>query len=122
MLKAAPAIQTKVVWAGVYGGHYDIIVFFSQKPKRSSLKELQKSYFITPGNYPKGYYDCLLNEKLIIGDMGLETFQLVFNVDLSSRLINNRPPDTEIVEVFQIELTAIFDECGNLPHLHVDWK
>ena len=36
MIKAKythPPMQTKKVWAGLYGGHYSIIVFFKEKPK-----------------------------------------------------------------------------------------
>jgi hypothetical protein len=27
-----PELQTKKVWVGLYGGHYDVIVFFKEKP------------------------------------------------------------------------------------------
>lgn len=121
MLNAAVKLKKKKVWAGVYGGHYDIIVFFSKKPKRISRKALQKLYYIAEGRWPKGYYDCMSNESLIIGDMGLPLFQKMFGVDLSEHLNNGRPKDTEIIELFQIELTAPFDENGNMLHFHIDW-
>lgn len=120
-LKATPVLQTKTVWAGMYGGHYDVIVFFSKKPKKFSLRELKKHYFIKDGNFPNGYYDCLHNDDLIIGDMNLSDFLDLFNVDLSQYLENGRPKDTEIIEVFRLELTTVFDEHGQLPYFHVDW-
>jgi hypothetical protein len=27
-----PSIEVRTVWAGIYGGHYDVIGFFSSKP------------------------------------------------------------------------------------------
>ena len=122
MLQAAPKLQTKKVWAGIYGGHYSVIVFFSKKPKHSSRRSLQKLYHLADGRHPTGYYDCLSNESLIIGDMGLDSFHQMFAVDLSQYLDDGCPKDTEIVEVFQLELTAPFDEDGRLPYFHIDWK
>jgi len=28
----------------------------------------------------------------------------------------------KIIEIFQVELTAPFDEKGRMPHFHIDWS
>lgn len=122
ILKGIARLKTKKIWAGIYGGHYSIIVLFSKKPKRVSKKKLLKSYWLPKDRYPTGYYDCLAQESIIIGDMELSSFQQMFTLDLSRYLNDGRPKDTEIIEVFQLELTAQFDEGGKLPCFHNDWK
>ena len=52
MIKAKythPPMETKTVWAGLYGGHYDIIVFFKEKPTPS-----EDEHNIIDGEW----YDC----------------------------------------------------------------
>lgn len=97
-----PKLSTKTVWAGVYGGHYDQIVFFSKKPVKSK-------------DYNVNLYDCYDNKEIIIGDMGLGEFKELYpGADLSAFLDQSgKPKDIEVVEVFQIRLEAMYDEYGN---------
>ena len=114
MIEAKQKSKTKTVWAGMYGGHYDQIVFFSTKPKK--IKDGSSLV------HADGHYDCLENEDKIIGDMSLGDFQATFECDLTPYLAENgRPKAIEIIEVFRIKLTGPFDEDGRLP-FHADWK
>ena len=64
-------METKTVWAGLYGGHYDIIVFFKEEP----TKKLEHA---TMGFE---FFEC--DTDLIIGDMALCDFYKCFpNADL----------------------------------------
>jgi hypothetical protein len=101
-----PKLKTRIVWAGIYGGHYDQIVFFYRQPVKST----------------DGYYDTYDNKDLIAGDMGLSMFKELFpNTDLA-KYYDSR--GIEIVEVFKMELTTLWEkpyrkningkEAGNL--------
>ncbi len=109
-----PKIKRKKVWAGMYGGHYDVIVFFKYKPK----KDTSTHHMI------KSFYDCYDNRELIIGDLDMITFNELYpNADLSAYLINGRPKEIEIPEVFQIEIEAFWDEDGKMRSINynLDW-
>lgn len=115
MLKAKftpPKMKTIKLWAGLYGGHYDVIVFFHKKPtNRMDDKGDTRS---------KGeYVDCLAEHEAsnIYGDMGTGNFEIWFpDVDLSPYTQENgRPKDTEVPykDLFRIELTLPVDEYGD---------
>lgn len=114
MLKAIftpPKLKAVKLWAGLYGGHYDIIVFFKKKPTnrmddngdaRSNGK----------------FVDCLAENDAdnIFADMGTGNFEIWFpNVDLTPYTQENgRPKDTEIPykDLFRIELMLPLDDYG----------
>ena len=110
MIKATftPKLQTKKVWAGLYGGHYDVIVFFSDKP-RVEEGDIDTSERLYGG---KGVIDE--DKKLALGSMSLEQFyELYPNADISAFAQDNgRPKDTVFVEFFELELEAPVDEDG----------
>ncbi len=94
-------MQTKKVWAGLYGGHYSIIVFFKEKPKTKEETGSTLDY---------GNYDCYDNKDLIIGDMPLEHFLTVFpDANIEQYL---ETMDIEVEEVFEMEITTCFDKDG----------
>lgn len=106
-----PKLTTRKVWAGLYGGHYDVIVFFKEKPKM-----VEGESYINPAE----------NHDLIIGDMYLNDFYLVFpNADISkyTQDENGRPKEIEIPEVFEMKLTSYFDKDGDLGNIRfeADW-
>jgi len=129
MIKAAFTIpkkklQTIKVWAGVYGGHYDIIVFFKSKPVPSKEEH----------NYIDGqWYDCSENKDLIIGDMVLGQFKEYYPdavkglkpylQDDLNEPGDGRPMEVEIPEVFEMEITTMIDEYGDMEKIdfHTDW-
>lgn len=127
MVKATltpPNMKTLTVWAGLYGGHYDIIVFFKQKPthRMDCNEEPRKN----------GMYVDLLEEQTdgnILADMATGTFETWFpNADLTEHTDRNncgRPNDTEIryKDLFQMELTLPTDENGEPESInfHQDW-
>lgn len=106
-------LETKVVWAGMYGGHYDVIVFFSKKPNLST---------VDTNDFWDDMSDCKHIHKTVIGNMALEGFyELYPNADLSAHTqADGRPKDIIILETFQIELTAPFDEYGNLLNIYTN--
>jgi hypothetical protein len=125
MLKASlkpPPVRSIKLWAGLYGGHYDIIVFFKEKPtNRMSYEE---------DTLPRGKYVDVYEEDRadnVWSDMSLPDFQEWFpDVDLSRYTQpNGRPKDTEVPykDLFEIELTMPLDEFDGPVTLHtdVDW-
>lgn len=98
-------LTTKTVWAGMYGGHYDVIVFFKTKPVVS--QEQTRS--------GDNIYDCLENKDIVVGDMYLSDFREVYpDADLSNYLQDDRPKETEIIEVFRVKLTTLWDKYGKM--------
>jgi hypothetical protein len=105
-----PELKTKTVWAGLYGGHYDVIVFFDKKPIKSEFEH----------NHVKGdWYDVGDNADLVCGSMCLGQFYELFpDADLreytqqreSTDTLGGRPLEIEIPKVFEIEITTIFDK------------
>jgi hypothetical protein len=94
-----PKTQKKVVWAGLYGGHYSCIVFFKSKPV--------KSLGDRAGNIE--YYDLYDNKAIIAGAMWLEAFEILYpNVNVG------KPEWINILNVFQIKLEGTFDKDGCL--------
>ena len=98
-----PELQTKKVWVGLYGGHYDVIVFFKEKPtpfEDSTETEI--------------WYEMGDNMEIAIGSMCLGQFyELYPNVDIKAYTQEDgRPLDIEIPEVFEMEITTIFDKNG----------
>ena len=112
MIKATFTIkpETKVVWAGCYGGHYDIIVFFSSKPH--DLK-------ITPENSVNEFWDTLLECKNIIGNMALGDFyELYPDADISEYMQQNkRPKEVFISQLFELEMTGPFEKDGGMKNI-----
>jgi hypothetical protein len=110
-----PKTKTKIVWAGLYGGHYDQIVFFKKKPVKSK----------DPHNHIDGdWYDCTDNKELIVGDMTLSDFQELYpKVNLKPYLSEiGRPKGIEIPEVFKINIEAFWDKYGMKSiHYHFDF-
>lgn len=111
MLKATltlPKFETKKVWAGLYGGHFDVIVFFRKKPKATFVERKVR------------YIDCLeeYNNKNIIGDMFLGDFRVFYpDADLTPYTQSSgRPKAIEIPseDIFQIELTTMWDDYGDM--------
>jgi len=91
-----PKLETKTVWVGIYGGHYDAIVFFNKKPKLS--KE-------TIGHSNIRFYDCLDNRDLIIGCMWYGDFKELFpDANLGEA------KDIEIPEVFKLKLRTYWED------------
>lgn len=99
MLTAKPHnrnIKTKTIWAAIYWDHCNMIMFFSDKPKITEYTELD-------------------NRDLIIGDMSFKLFEIIWDCDFSKYLRpNGHAKYLNIEEVFQIEITAHFDEYGRM--------
>lgn len=120
-----PKLTTKKVWAGMYGGHYDIIVFFREKPIHRMRKDDSK--------HARGkFVDTLAESRRdnILGDTGLGYFYEYFpDVDLSKytqrRKPHGLPRETEIPynDLFELELTAPFNDHGYLEGIsfECDW-
>lgn len=100
-----PLLTFKTVWAGAYGGHYDAIIFFKNKPKITS-------------------YTTLDNKT--VGCMFLCDFQELYpKADISALLDpenNNRPFDIEVSNFIKIKLEGFWDEDGFLVdyNMHAD--
>ena len=129
MLKAIfhpPTMKTFKLWAGLYGGHYDIIVFFEKPPTHITDK-----YKYYNGSKDKNgpYVDCLAEFEIgnIFADFYLEDFRTCFpDVDLTPYTQKNgRPRAIEVPakDLFQISLTIPVDQHNNITILipHVDW-
>lgn len=100
-----PKLTFKTVWAGIYGGHYDAIVFFKKKPKLSKGKE----NFLT---HELKYYDMVDNKHLTCGAMWLGDFEELYpTVDIKEYYESR---ETEIVQVFKLKLQAAWDKYGEL--------
>ena len=116
-------LKTIKVWAGMYGGHYDAIVFFKEKPELSE----EPCHHV---EYNDGYYyDCYDNKSKIIGCMELGQFYEYFpDADLrphtqqreDTTTLGGRPLDVKISEVFEMELTVMIDEHGDADNLDFD--
>lgn len=113
-----PVLRPLKLWAGVYGGHYDIIVLFRTKPTRT--EETAKGVVI----------DCLAEAEAdnIAADMSLADFTDWFpGVDLSAILHRDgRPKAIEIPadDLVEMELTLPCDERGRIDtiNFHADWR
>ncbi len=119
-----PNLKTFRVWCGLYGGHYDIIVFFREKPTHRMDKN--------DDTRSNGKYVDLLAEGQdgnIFADIATGTFEAWFpDADLTNHTDKNnvgRPNDTEIryKDLFQIDLTLPTDENGDPEPIdfHCDW-
>ena len=82
---------TRRVWIGCYGGHFDIVVVFSSKPKKEGKE-----------SFAPGAYCSDVNAGIIAGTFDLDTFNLWFGTSLKAE-------DTEIMSVEVYELTALWD-------------
>lgn len=99
-----PKLETRKVWFGLYGGHYDVIVFFSEKPERIDDNTTRSAL------HPNGYFCLLANEDVLAGAMWLGVFEEMFpDFDLGPYTTNGRPRDIEVSEVFEMKLTAMWD-------------
>jgi hypothetical protein len=101
-----PKLETRKVWAGMYGGHYSVIVFFKEKPK------LSKKPFHLSNIINGKYYDLYDNKALTIGAMWLPDFERLYpNANVG------KPTNIEITKVFQLELEGVYNEFGRLTTL-----
>ncbi len=126
MIKATltpPPMRTIRLWAGLYGGHYDIIVFFNKKPTHRMTYSTDRD--------DQGKYVDVYEEKLsenVWSDMALDDFCKWFpHVDLTPYTqANGRPKDTEVPykDLFEIELTMPLDDFDSPKTLNmgVDWS
>lgn len=101
-----PKTKAKTVWAGVYGGHYSTIVFFSTHPIIS--KEPYNLTDVLNGHY----YDLHDNKEKILGSMGLEEFKELYpDADISSILtVNWNPKEVEVTEVAKMRIEAFWED------------
>lgn len=99
-----PKTETRKVWIGSYGGHYEALFIFKKKPK--------KTEYLNDGTK---YYCIVDNSDLVIGSMYLCDFEELYP-DFDMNLL--KPKHIEIVEVFQIMFEAVYNSYGNL----VDFK
>jgi hypothetical protein len=113
-------LKTIKVWAGMYGGHYDAIVFFKEKPE---LSEKTSMYVDSNDGH---YYNCFDNKDKIIGCMSLGQFYEYFpDADLrpytqqreDTSTLGGRPLEVEVHEVFEMEITVMIDEHGDFDRL-----
>lgn len=100
MIKARIATHKtliKTMYYGLTGGHYDVIYFFSEKPK------LDNEDWI--GDVPcVDLNECQRNETLQAA-MYLQDFKTLYpNVDVG------RPKDIEVTEVFPIQLEIVLGD------------
>ncbi len=96
-----PATPTKrKVWIGSYGGHFNIIVVFMKKPKKAGKDA-----------YNPGEYCELINKDIIAGKFDQESFNEWFGTDITATEI-------DIMKVEQYEMTAVWDEYGQIVGLN----
>ena len=110
-----PANMTPVrLWAGVYGGHYEVIVFFREKPTHRMDKNNDTK---ANGKFVDVYEESVAGN--VFADLAFGTFEAWFPGDWPL------PTATEVVyrELFEVELTIPLDEDGEWEGLdvHVDW-
>lgn len=103
-----PKTQTRKVWIGSYGGHYEALFIFKKKPKLT--KETYGYEW-----FDEKYYSIVENEDLVIGSMYLCDFEELYP-DFDMDLI--KPEHIEITKVIPIIFEAVYDKYGNL----VDYK
>lgn len=109
MIKAKftlPKLKTKKVWVGLYGGHYDVIVFFKEKPVLNDDE----------------YYCIIDNKGKALGSMSLTDFYTFYpDADMSAcTREDGRPKDVEIYELFEMEITTAFDQWGDMHSIECD--
>lgn len=99
-----PKTKKKIVWAGIYGGHYNCIVFFKSKPALS-----KEDYRFESDTIHGKYYDTTENKDIKIGGMWLEQFEQLY-----PKANLGKPKAIEIIEVFQIQIEGVFNKYGKL--------
>ena len=95
-----PKTQTKKVWIGSYGGHYEALFIFKKKPKKT--EEL---------NDGTKYYCIADNQDLVIGSMYMCDFEILYP-DFDMNLL--KPENIEITKVFPIMFEAVYNKYGDL--------
>lgn len=95
-----PKTQTKKLWVGSYGGHYEALFFFKKKPKKTGCL-----------NDDTKYYCIIDNKELVVGSMYLCDFEELYP-DFDMNLL--KPDDIEITNVFPIMFEAVYDSYGDL--------
>lgn len=98
-----PRLTTKKVWIGSYGGHFDIVVVFTKKPKKGKRGDWNEGWIAA--------YDE--NKDIVAGIFDRENFALWFDIDIV-------PEDIEIRGVEQYELTAVWNEFGQIIGLYTE--
>lgn len=81
-------LKTKRVWIGSYGGHFNIVVVFTEKPKKCEEENC---------------YHSFQNKNILAGIFDASTFNDWFGTNIS-------PTDTDIRSLEQYDLTACWDE------------
>ena len=97
-----PKMECKKMWCGIYGGHYEGIVFFKQKPVLIEGQESLNGRRCYDLSHDK-------NANVTAGAMSLDEFNVLY-----PKINVGHARDTEITELFQIELEGVFDKQGNL--------
>jgi hypothetical protein len=94
-----PKPKTKTVYAGLYGGHYDVIVFFRTKPlKNTNIDE-------------PGVYDLIDNKDKIAGAMWLSDFVELTGVEM-------KPESIDVIKIHRMKLTAVWEDDNTLKNFH----
>lgn len=107
-----PKMTTKRVFIGAYGGHYDAVVIFGEKPRPSAD---------THNIIKREWYDCLDNKESIIGCVELCEFERLFpGIDLAPILHRGRPREIEVTDIMEARLTACFDDYGKMSSFYFD--
>lgn len=83
----------KTVWIGAYGGHFDALIFFNKKPRKTA-------------------YTSIDNETC--GGMYLCDFQKLYPDCDISELLNpdnhNRPYEIEVSNFIKVKLQAVWED------------
>jgi len=101
-----PKVEARNVWIGCYGGHYGVVMVFSKKP------ELQDDF--------RGGKCYPIDDPNLVATVGMGDWESWFGMEILQQcgLLQSddylRPLDTECRKVVQVELTAPWDEHGNL--------
>ena len=114
-----PKLKAFALWAGLYGGHYDVIAFFRRKPTHFDRGD--------PGE--PDTVDMLAESDAgnVFANMGTGDFQAWFPdlfAQLGPPLIqdNGRPNGIEIckADLFRVRLSVPVDKAGNRLPLDFD--
>jgi hypothetical protein len=98
MMRLPAKLEPRRCWIGSYGGHFNVIVVFNQKPVKGD----------------EGEYDVHTNKNIIAGSFDQEQFNLWFGTNIE-------PDATEIKKVECYTLTAIWNEYGQIYGLDTNY-
>lgn len=112
-----PEMSTRTVWVGAYWEMHNEVVIFHTKPELSAEAEF--------GNYAGvrdlsshskeevPHYDCYKNKDFIAGSCDGSLFEMLFGFEINSKGL-------EPIEIFEMEMTAPFDEYGRIISMGFD--